>query len=171
MKKLGIIVLVVCACFLTSTADAQNSVCASVHLGGADVNWDGESAPPNNDANLSLGAIEKCDGTVRGQLQDTWAGGGGIHGTVSCLVAVGNEAWVSGLITHGENLVGDDLSGQGFLVRLQDNGKNRNQDEPDKASFVFFGDPAFFETSCYGMYGDLDGANLFDLNNGQLTIK
>jgi hypothetical protein len=172
MRKLGIAVLVVFACFLTSAADAQG-VCASVHLGGADINWsgDGESAPPNNDANFSLGAIERCDGTVMGQVQDTWAGLGPVHGTISCLVVDGNNAWVSGIISHSNTADDFDYAGQGFLIRLQDNGMNNQNDPPDMASFMFIGDPGFFEFSCYGMFGDDSGVNLFDLNNGQLTIN
>lgn len=164
MKKFSIAALVVFTCFLSSTADAQNNVCASVHLGGADVNWDTESAPPNNDANLSLGAIEKCDGTIRGQLQDTWAGVGPVHGTVSCLVVDGNNAWVSGIVSHSPV---PGIAGLGFYIQLQDNGKNNRGAPPDMASFIFLGDPDVFEFLCYAMIG----VDLYELNNGQLTIN
>lgn len=164
MRKLSVAGWILFACFLSSTAGAQNNVCTSVHLGGADVNWDTESAPPNNDANLSLGAIEKCNGTVRGQLQDTWAGLGGVHGTVSCIVVDGNNAWASGIITHAPV---EGIEGLGFYIQLQDNGQNHGEDPPDMASFIYLGDPGDFEFLCYEMIP----VDLYPLNNGQLTIN
>lgn len=168
MKKLGIVLFAVLAFGVTANA-GDKGVCASVHLGGADINWsfDDETAPPNNDANLSLGAIQKCDGTVMGQFQDVWAGVGPVHGKVSCVVIDGNNAWVSGILTHSNTNDDFDYAGIGFFIKLQDNGKNRDQDTPDMASFLYGGDPAFYEFSCYGMYE----VDLYPLNNGQLSIK
>jgi hypothetical protein len=167
MKKLGIIALVAFACFLTSTAEAGKP-CASAHLGGADINLDGESAPPNNDANLSVGAILTCDGSVRGQLQDTWSGGDGIHGKVTCLIVDGTDAYISGIITKAKADFAD-LEGEAFFIRIRDNGKNNKHGDPDQASFVFtspFGGD-FDDTICYAM----PDVELYDLNNGQATVK
>lgn len=44
---------------------------------------------PEGDANLSLVAMQKADGTVGGQWHDQTVGGG-LHVTISCVAIVGN---------------------------------------------------------------------------------
>ena len=136
---------------------------AIVTLGSADVDVGG-GGPPNNDANLSLIAIEKCDGTVRGHIQDTWAGGISIHADVTCLYVDGNDAWISGVITKVTPAAFfDDFSGVPVSIRVRDNGKFQD-DPPDQASFIFLFEDAVpcDETPLY---------QLWDLNNGQAQIK
>ena len=151
------------ALLLLVGAVANAQVCTIVSLGSADVDIGG-GGPPNNDANLSLIAIEKCDGTVRGHIQDTWAGGVSIHAEVTCLYVDGNDAWISGLITKVTPAAFfDDLSGVPVSIRVRDNGKFQD-DPPDQASFMFFNEEAI---DCY----DRPEYELFDLVNGQAQIK
>jgi hypothetical protein len=90
---------------------------------------------PGCDANFSLVANQYADGEVSGQYTDRFANGDGFHAVVDCLVVVGNDAWISGVITHGR--IGDiDLAGLEVLTRVRDNGTSRN-DPADQISFSF----------------------------------
>jgi hypothetical protein len=102
----------------------------------------GHDADPfgNTDANFSLVAIEHGDGRITGQWTDQFGQGeGGIHVAVNCLHVVGNQAWVSGIVTHG-NFQGVDFTGQPVGTRVADFGTSHN-DPPDAISFSFIGDP------------------------------
>jgi hypothetical protein len=90
---------------------------------------------PGCDANFSLVANQYADGDVSGQYTDRFANGDGFHAVVDCLVVVGNDAWISGVITHGR--IGDiDLAGLEVLTRVRDNGTSQN-DPADQISFSF----------------------------------
>ncbi len=107
-----------------------------VSLGGADI-CEALGLPTGCDANFSLVAVEKADGSVRGQWQDTFAGGvEGIHVAVDCVNVVGTGAVIGGVVTHGF-VGGVDVSGQDALTAVVDNGTSAN-DPPDQISFSFF---------------------------------
>jgi hypothetical protein len=118
--------------------------------------------PPGSDANFSLVAIERGDGTVTGQWQDTFSGRGvpafPVHVEISCLVVEGNDAWVSGLITHP-----DSLAGLPAITQVRDNGTSAN-DPPDQVSFTF---QALSVDECL----DQPDLPLFDLNNGEVEVR
>ena len=96
---------------------------------------------PGCDANFSLNALQRADGSVTGQWEDQFAGsaefggGFGIHVAVNCLNVIGNQAWVSGVVTQ---------SRLGFFVGLDavttvvDNGRSAN-DPADEISFSVVG--------------------------------
>jgi len=110
----------------------KNPVIHRVSVGSADA-----CVPPGCDANFSLVAIKKADGSVSGQWQDTFLGGvDGIHVAVDCINVVGNGAVIGGVITHGTS-GGVDVSGQYALTAVMDNGTSAN-DPPDQISFSFF---------------------------------
>jgi hypothetical protein len=90
---------------------------------------------PGCDANFSLVANQYADGSVSGQYTDRFANGNGFHAVVDCLVVSGNDAWISGVITHG-TFDGIDLAGLEVLARVRDNGTSAN-DPPDQISFSF----------------------------------
>ena len=142
-----------------------------MHLGGADINFEGEFAPPNNDANLSLNARLGCDGSVKGQLQDTYAGGQSIHGEVTCLVVLGNDAYVSGVITHSNTPDQGDLTGEFFFLRVMDNGKNNKHSDPDQASPVYTTPMWSFGLAGQYFCEEEIPVELYDLNNGQATVS
>jgi hypothetical protein len=142
------------------TPSAQAQVIQKVSAGGADI----VLVPPGGDANFSLNAVKLANGTVKGQYEDVLKGGlqPGIHARVTCLSVRGNQAWVSGVITHtppGQEA----FIGSGVATRLEDNGTSA--DEPtDRLSFTF-----------YPMSPDICNFQpdfpLFDVNNGQIKIE
>ena len=120
--------------------------------------------PTGCDANFSLVANMKADGSVSGQWQDTFPGGGeGIHVAVDCMNIVGNGAVIGGVITHG-TVGGNDVSGLRVLCAVMDNGTSAN-DPPDQLSFSFIND----NTDCTTLTpGDFP---LFALTHGQVKVR
>jgi hypothetical protein len=110
-----------------------NGVVHRATVGGHDADFSG-----NTDANFSLVAIEHGDGRITGQWTDQFGQGeGGIHVAVNCLFVVGNNAWVSGIITSG-SFGGVDFTGLPAITRVADLGTSKN-DPPDAISFSFIG--------------------------------
>ncbi len=162
MKKTTIIIAALGLVAGVTIASA-GGVAHHVSLGGADI-CEAMGLPTGCDANFSLVAVEKADGSVRGQWQDTFAGGlEGIHVAVDCVNVVGNGAVIGGVITHGF-AGGVDVSGQRALTAVFDNGTSAN-DPPDQISFSFFPTGGL---SC----NVLVPANfpLFNLGRGQVKV-
>ena len=115
------------------------------------------------DGNFSLVATESADGTVSGQYQDTFSGGGeGVHAKIDCFHVIGNGAVVSGIVTKGGSLY--DV-GSRVITAVVDNGTSAN-DSPDQISFTFAVPPDF---NCEDFVpGDFP---LNDLTTGQVTVK
>jgi len=93
---------------------------------------------PGCDANFSLAALKRADGSVSGEWHDQFTpipefGGLGIHVAVDCLNIVGNQAWVSGVITQSRFAP---LVGLGAIAMVVDNGGSAN-DAADQISFSF----------------------------------
>lgn len=149
--------LVAVALLSVSPAAFADGVIHKVSVGSADV-----LPPPGSDANFSLSAIQRGDGTVTGQWQDTFFGRSvpafPIHVEITCLVVEGNDAWVSGLITHP-----DFLAGSPAITRVRDNGTSAN-DPADQVSFTFLAPSA---DACL----DKPALPLFDLINGQVKVS
>ena len=113
--------------------------------------------PPGEDANFSLVAIQHADGRVTGQWSDQFGhGNGGIHVAVDCLEVVGNQAWVSGVITSGP------AAGLPATTRVEDNGTSQN-DPPDQISFSIY--PALRD--CHAMRP----LPLFPLSGGEVKVE
>lgn len=152
----GVVALVAGLLLAISPAASADSVIHKVSVGSSDI-----LPPPGTDANFSLSAIEHGDGTITGQWQDTFFGRGtpalALHVQVDCLVVVGNEAWVSGVITRPAL-----FAGLSAVTRVSDNGTSAN-DPPDQVSFTFI-DTGFTCT-------DQPDLPLFDLINGQVTVQ
>ena len=113
---------------VTTTANAGGGVVHRVSMGGNDI-CVGLGLPPGCDANNSLIALEKADGTIRGQWHDQFAGGVGIHVPVTCLSVSGNDAWIGGVISN------QPFAGFPVVIRVRDNGTSAN-DPADQASFA-----------------------------------
>jgi hypothetical protein len=141
------------------TAFAQ--VCDSVTVGSTDVAVIG--TPPDNDANLSMVAIQFCDGAVKGQWQDTFGKGEfAFHIEVTCVEVDNNNAWVSGVIKRANKGI-QFLIGLPVITRVEDNGNAANGGI-DKASFLF---EAGDDQDCL-LKPPLP---LFDLSNGEVRIN
>lgn len=116
----------------------------------------------HTDANFSLTAIEYGDGSVSGQWTDQFGQGeGGFHAVINCLSVVGNQAWVSGVITSG-GVPGFDLTGFPVATRVSDNGVSAN-DPPDQISFSFIGNP--FPCTAHRPFV------LLPMTDGQVTVN
>jgi hypothetical protein len=144
-----------------SPAALADGVTHRVSAGSADINL----IPPGGDANFSLSAVQHGDGTVTGQWEDTVFGRGvpavGLHVDIDCLVVDGDDAWVSGVITHPAA-----LAGLPAITRVRDNGTSAN-DPPDQISFTFFPPAIDPGITC----NDQPDLPLNDVNNGQVTVE
>jgi hypothetical protein len=145
---------------LATTASARGPIVHRVHVGGPDA-CAGWGLPPGCDRNFSLVAMEHADGSVSGQWDDQWPGYGGFHAVIDCLHVVGNEAWVSGVITHGYAEWYGDLAGLPVSARVVDNGTTAN-DPPDQISFTE-GDGAPCDAQLE--------YDLFDFPQGQVVVE
>ena len=130
------------ALILATMASATSPIVNRVSVGTPDACLGLAGTHPGCDGNFSLTAIKRADGSVSGQYTDRFARGDGFHAVVDCLVVDGNQAWVSGVITHGRFTDPDtgevfDLAGLYVFTRVQDNGRSAN-DPPDQISFSFF---------------------------------
>jgi hypothetical protein len=126
-----------------------------VSVGGADSSL----VSPGSDANFSLVAMERADGSIHGQWQDSFGDGdGGIHVDITCLVVDGNEAWVAGVITQATGIA-DGTVGLPAATRVLDGGKTG-----DQISFSWIG---LGDEYCEGQ----TLFALFDVNNGQVKVK
>jgi hypothetical protein len=152
----GVVALFAGMLLALSPAASADRVIHKVSVGSADI-----VPPPGSDANFSLSAIESADGAVTGQWQDTFFGRGNpalaLHVDVDCLVVVGNEAWVSGVITQPAF-----LAGLPAITRVRDNGTSAD-DPPDQVSFTSID----IGVTCT----DQPDLPLFDLINGQVTVQ
>jgi hypothetical protein len=118
---------------LASTTARAQGVIHKVSVGGPD-----QDAVDHTDANFSLTAVQRADGTVTGEWSDQFGqGDGGIHAKVNCLQVEGKTAWISGIITSG-TVNGVDVTGFPVITEVVDNGKSAN-DPPDEISFSFVG--------------------------------
>ena len=145
---------------ISASSVSSNAVIHRVSVGGADVD-----AAAHTDANFSLLAVQKADGSVQGEWSDQFGQGqGGIHVDVNCLVVQGNQAWISGIVRQGSTGAGGvDLSGLPASTRISDNGRSAN-DTPDAISFSFLGGLA---VPCAAQ----PNYPLFAMTNGQVTVN
>ena len=134
----------------------------SVHFGEPDI-CETFGLATGCDANYSGSAVRMADGTARGQVNDTFSGGGaGLHASIDCLHVAGNDAWLSGVIERDTTPRGFDLAGFPVIFRVHDNGTAAG--EPyDVVSASQIGNP----TPCY-MEPDI---RMLDYQNGQVTIN
>jgi hypothetical protein len=144
---------------LATTVSAGGPIVHRVSAGGPDA-CAGWGLPPGCDANFSLVAMELADGSVLGQWTDRFPlGYGGFHAVIDCLHVVGNEAWVSGVVTQG-SIFDIDLAGSPVSARVVDNGISAN-DPPDQISFT--------EWDGLPCNAQLD-YELFDAPQGQVVV-
>lgn len=106
-----------------------------VSVGGSDICVSLPDGQSGCNGNFSLVASIDAEGNVSGQYTDQYGhGDGGFHATVTCLTVVGNQAWISGIITSG-NSGGQSLVGFPIATRVLDNGQTG-----DLISFSWIGD-------------------------------
>lgn len=151
--------------FSTLQANVGSRVVHRVTVGGPDA-CTGIGLKPGCDANFSLHALERADGSVTGQWHDQFAqfpglGGIGIHVAVNCLLIIGNQAWVGGVVTQS-SLPEVYPVGVDVRTRVEDNGTSHN-DPPDRISFSFLGLPNDCLTA--------PGLPLFPAPQGQVVVQ
>jgi hypothetical protein len=133
MRKLGITAIVAsigaaAAIVVPATPAAPNGVVASA-------TGSGHMIRNGFNRTFSFTAREYADGTVKGQLQlnsrefDVF-----VHIRIDCLRVEGNQAHMSGIITHSSNLAEGEVGELNRLV-VQDNGEGP-KDPPDMISGI-----------------------------------
>ena len=144
---------------LNASVNSGSGVINRVSVGGSD-----QDVTLNTDANFSLIAIQKGDGSIAGEWSDQFGQGqGGLQVDVNCLVVQGNQAWIGGIIRSGSTGQGGvDLSGLPALTRVADLGKSAN-DAPDAISFTFIG----LAVQCTAQ----PNLPLFPMTGGQVTVN
>ena len=165
-KRLAIgssIVALIVGVALATAASAGGKPLHHVSVGGPDACEALGLGGPGCDANFSLNAIQFNDTSVNGHYTDQFGhGNGGIQADIDCLFVNGNEAWVSGTITHDTATGTGALVGRPVAARVVDNGNSR-RDPPDQISFSNIGDAR----PCTDM---VDYA-LFDMPDGQVKVR
>ena len=111
---------------------------------------------PGCDGNFSIVAFQYADGSASGRYADRFARGNGNIGIVDCVRVVGNQAWVSGWITSGQN------TGLPFTTLVVDNSTSVQQ-APDQIASSHTDDP----TPCT----DMVPWDLLDAPQGQVTVN
>ena len=141
--------------------DLENPVIHRVTAGGNDL-CAAFGQNQGCDGNYSLVAIQKADGTVMGQWQDTWPGGGnGIHVNINCMYVEGNMAIVAGYVTNG-GYDEEDYTGLYVITKVIDNGTS-NDDIPDQMTYPYTAPPDFCEYPGWT-------PPMFDLTTGQVKV-
>ena len=140
-------------------AQAGNPVVHRLTVGGADAAIYG---PPGSDANFSLVALQRADGTVSGQWQDSWGNGAGFHIKVDCLYVEGNDAWISGPITKSKD---PQFIGNTANAMVRDGGDTGE----DMVSPIFFRLPPSY--TCVSQIPFDEIGRLFPVNNGQVKLN
>ena len=158
----GLTVLVASILVGATMAWASGPVVHHVNVGTPDACIAFGFEHPGCDANFSLVANQYADGDVSGQYTDRFANGDGFHAVVDCLLVIGNDAWISGVITQGR-FDGIDLAGLEVLTQVRDNGTSHN-DPPDQISF------SFIDTEVPDCTEQPD-LQLFDVSQGQVRIR
>jgi hypothetical protein len=126
-------------------------------VGGPDV-CAGIGLPTACDANFSLEANQYADGSVKGQWTDVFKIPNGtiVHATLDCLKVVGNNAWVSGVVT------GPNFTGVPVITRVADNGTS-SQDPVDQIGLT--------ELDTFGGCQAAPNLLLLPLVKGQVTVR
>jgi hypothetical protein len=149
----------------TLQASAGGQVVHQATAGSPDI-CTGVGDKPGCDANFSLVALQRANGSVTGQWVDRFSqvnGGGGIHVAINCLNVIGNRAYVSGVVT-GSGL--SEQVGQDALTKVVDNGRSAN-DPPDQLSI------SFVDTGvdCNAAPAFDDVIPLFSTPQGQVVVR
>jgi len=128
------------ASFILATAPAwaDSPIVHRVSVGGPDACAAFGFEHPGCNANFSLIAIERSDGSVTGHLIDRLGKDDGFHAVINCLVVDGNNAWASGVVIQG-HIGTTSQVGRPVVTRVQDNGTSK-KDPVDKISYSWLGD-------------------------------
>jgi hypothetical protein len=82
---------------------------------------------------ISFNAVQQQDGTVNGNAEFQLANVGRVHADINCLRIVGNEAFLTGLVTNSNT---DRFpEGSKLYITAQDNGEGVN-DPPDRVQVL-----------------------------------
>ena len=140
-------------------ASVSGGVIHRVSAGGPDNCVGFLGLKPGCDANQALVALQRADGSVTGEWTDRFGKFGGVHVVLNCVNVIGNEAWVSGVITVSSP---KDLIGSPVILRVRDNGISAN-DPPDEIS-----------TTQFDTFGGCNAApdlDLFVAPQGQVVVQ
>jgi hypothetical protein len=117
--------------------------------------------------NFSFHARENEDGSVTGSIEfncrQPWSGR--VHGTIDCMTIEGNQATMSGVVTHSD--IPGYQPGRLFWFRVVDNGEGNNS-AADQFSDVW-GLPEGYSLPCTeSLPFNFD---MFDIEHGNIQVK
>ena len=113
---------------------------------------------------FAFNAHRASDGSVKGEYQwINWTAGVSMHGDVTCLVVVGNEARIGGTIERSD-IPGTAGSGEA-VWRLADNGEGRGA-PPDQSSLMRIGNQGTADFQCQTGWFD----PLFNVDRGNVQV-
>jgi hypothetical protein len=154
------------------SATAAKSAAASTTLGSGPVvqsaTGAGHFTISGELRTFSFTALKYADGSVQGQYElDSRVSGTKIHGNVTCLVVVGNHAWVGGVQDHSSDNTAFPPGGENGFQTV-DNGEGANA-PPDQLSLMFINGPAGFAQA----YCDAqaDAPPLSDIEGGNIQVR
>lgn len=121
--------IAVAALLWLGTAAQAQGIVHRVSVGSSDIDPD---VIGRRDANFSLIAIQDAKGNVKGQYQDTFQGGEGIHADVTQLRVIGNVAIIGGVIKNSTTAMAGYQVGNPICAFVQD-----DDVAGDKISYTF----------------------------------
>jgi hypothetical protein len=152
---------------------SQSPIVHRVSVGGPDICGSPQvGSKPGCDANFSLIATQRADGSVTGQWSDQYGEPGGLHAVVDCLKVqviperTTLEAWVGGVVTRPTH-----QAGHRVITRMRDNGTSAH-DLPDALGRgIVDPEEEGFSSNCQD-YPPADGFDmgLARVPQGQVTI-
>ena len=117
--------------------------------------------------NFSFQARENQDGSITGTMEfncrQPWSGR--VHGTIDCMTIVGNQATMSGVVTHSD--IPGYQPGRLFWFRVVDNGEGNNS-PADQFSDVW-GLPEGISIPCTESLPI--NFDMFDIEHGNVQVK
>jgi hypothetical protein len=159
--------LVLALMLVTAASAVEGPIVHHVSAGGPDACEAFFDTHPGCDGNFSLVGNVYADGSMSGQYTDRFANGDGFHAVIDCVSVVGDDAWVSGVITNGVFTDPDtgetfDLTGLPVATRVRDNGTSAN-DPADQIHISRIGDAR--PCTEHRPY------SLFDAPEGQVVVR
>ena len=174
-KLLGIILLSVaifsgCKENISDTSPMSNN--QGKLLKGSGPSATGQGRIAGTDRVFAFNAVTHPDGSVSGQGQLTYTHNGNgvkIHFAVDCLSVSGNEAIVSGTVTHSKAF--PDYVGGPCWFKVEDSGEGSNAPPDSITFFLFCGPNDGCDTLTCDYDNEIQAGGLQPIENGNIQVR